>query len=67
MQWINSVLEQAPPKNAPPNGYRRKEECFSFLIMLDLQVVSVENNPNYLEFSVIRASHFHISRVIVFE
>ena len=41
MQWINHAV-QATRKTAPPNGYRRKEDCLSFLTMLDLQVVSVE-------------------------
>ena len=42
MQWINRALVQATRKTAPPNGYRRNEDCLSFLTMLDLQVVSVE-------------------------
>ena len=42
MQWINRALVQATRKTAPPNGYRRKEDCLCFLTMLDLRVVSVE-------------------------
>ena len=44
MQWINHALVQATLKTAPPNGFRRKEECLSFLIMPDLWVVSVETD-----------------------
>ena len=39
---INCALSRAPRKFASFNGYRRKEESLSFLIMLDLRVVSVE-------------------------
>ena len=42
MQWIKRALVQAARKTAPPTGYRRKEECLSFLPMLDLRPVSVE-------------------------
>ena len=45
MQWINRALEQATQKTAPPNGYRWKEECLSFLTMPHLRVVSVEKKP----------------------
>ena len=56
MQWINRALVQATRKTAPPNGYCRKEECLSFLTMLDLRVDSVEKKPNYFEFSVIKSA-----------
>ena len=42
MQWINHALVLATRKTAPPNGHCRKEDCLSFLTMLDLRVVSVE-------------------------
>ena len=42
MQWINRALVQATRKTAPPNGCCRKQDCLSFLIMLDLRVVCVE-------------------------
>ena len=58
MQWINRALVQATQKTAPPNGYCRKEDCLSFLTMLDLRVVSLEKNPNYLEFSVMTIPKF---------
>ena len=51
MQWTTRALVQATWKTAPPNGYRRKEECLSFLIMPDLRAVSVEKSPTYFEFS----------------
>ena len=49
---------QATRKTAPPNEYRWKEDCLSFLTMLDLRVVSVEKNPNYFEFSVMTIAKF---------
>ena len=58
MQWINRALEQATRKTAPANGYRRKEEFLSFLTMPHLRVVSVEKNPNYLEFSLTNTAKF---------
>ena len=64
MQWINRALVQATRKTAPPNGYRRKEECLSFLTMPDSRVVSVEK-PNLFcvfrnDYSQIRTSHYNI-------
>ena len=50
MQWINRALVQATWKTAPPNGYCRKEDCLSFLAMLDLRVVSVEKTRIILSF-----------------
>ena len=58
MQWINRALVQATRKTAPPNGYRRKEDCLSFLTMLDLRVVSVEKTTHYFEFSVMTIAKF---------
>ena len=70
MQWINRALVQAIRKTAPPNGYRRKEDCLSFLTMLDLWVVSVEKTELFWvfrnDYSQIRANHYNIWRVIVF-
>ena len=66
MQWINRALVQATRKPAPPNGYCRKEECLSFLTMLDLRVVSVEKTKLFrvfrVDYSQIRASHYNIWR-----
>ena len=58
MQWINRALVQATWKTAPPNRYCQKEDCLSFLTMLDLRVVSVEKNPTYFEFSVMTIAKF---------
>ena len=55
---VNRALVQATRKTAPLNGYWRKQDCLSFLTMLDLRVVSVEKNPNYFEFSVMTIAKF---------
>ena len=57
-QWINRALVQATRKTAPPNGYRRKDDCLIAKSMLDLRVVSVEKNPHYFEFSVMTIAKF---------
>ena len=41
-QLINLALVLATRKTAPPNRYRRKDECLTFLTMPDSRMVSVE-------------------------
>ena len=61
MQRINRVLVQATLKTVPPNRYRRKEDCLTFLTMPDLRVVSVEKTELFrvfrIHYSQIHASH----------
>ena len=60
MQWINCAPAQATLKTAPPNGYRRKDACLSFLTKPDLWVVSVEKT-NCFYFFVTNIAKFALS------